>query len=318
MSLSMTLAAAKLARETRRAQRSSSPAKPHTNPEPPHTLRQHQSVSTREVCGFPVYSVAPLAFALNAGTNLAPLGELAPNQTAARACLYLHAGGFSNTIRPPAWNFIDQIADSGVRVEVPIYGLVPEHSAPEATALVQQTYRELVADHGEENVSILGESAGGALAVGALLFGIHATPAHLILNAPWLDLELGNPRMSRYEQRDPKLSSAGLRPAGRQWAGGDPAAFADPTINPAAGWKKGAGMASLITQEQQRKTTVTAFCGDRDLSLPDTQDFTAATRRAGLAAELVEVPGGFHMYHLSATAESRRDRRRIVDLINQR
>lgn len=371
MSLSMRVAAAALARETlaaeRAQQRTGTAPQPHLTPEPPHSVRQHHALSSRSVDGFAVYSVAPMAFAPPTPdpAEATALSELPPQRSATRACLYLHAGGFRNTIRPQAWAFIDQIVEAGVRVDVPIYGLLPEHGAAQAVPLVRQVYADLVSQHGEDNVSVIADSAGGALAVGALLLGGDAAPRHLILNAPWLDLALTHPRTAEFEQRDPKLRAAPLRAAGEQWASGYPGGLENPEVNPAAALRPesrqadqgdsdsrgatarsdaqfdagrdarsdaqsnsesdtrpnpeaptdSAGLQALLSPSQRERTHITIFCGDRDLSWPDAHAAVTAFADAGMDATLVDVPGGFHMYHLASVSEGRRDRARMVDAV---
>ena len=325
MSLSMRFAALSASYSARRAQKNSGSAGtvPHTNPEPPHTLRQHNAVSIRNIGEFQVYSVAPMAFADSTANSTQEqpdrrespqpshvtnhLDELAPQQAATHACLYLHPGGFTNTIKPKSWHFIDHIAGAGIRVEIPIYGLLPTFTAAEAIPFIQDSYRELVRDHGTENVSILADSAGGSLALGALTPIVDANPSSLILNAPWVDMDLANPAIPDIEQRDPVLNAAALRRAGALWSASIEGGTSSPVVSPIE-------MASS-TLETWCGTTVRMYCGDRDLSLPDARAMTSTLRSAGVDAELKVVPGGIHMYHLAKTAEGRRDRAEMIELM---
>ncbi len=183
-------------------------AEPKRETPPPRGLFRRHDVSSRTVEGFPCWTVRP-------------------RTPATVAAVYLHGGAYLAGISPQHWTLIGRLADAGVRVEVPLYGLAPQHTYREAYPFVHAVYRELVREEPSRGVVLVGDSAGGGLALGLaqdLLADGGPGPARLVLLSPWLDLTLGHPEIPVYERYDPWLARPGLVEAGRSWAGGD-----DPT-----------------------------------------------------------------------------------------
>lgn len=153
MSLPMRLVAAvlRLIREPRmatpeRARRRM--AEPKTPARPPAWLVRRHDVSSREAEGLPVWTVAPR------------------RRTAGRAAVYLHGGAYTTAISPQHWALAGALADAGVRVELPLYGLAPEHTYREAYPFVTAVHRQLLAEVTADAVTLAGDSAGGGLTLG--------------------------------------------------------------------------------------------------------------------------------------------------------
>jgi triacylglycerol lipase len=142
-------------------------------------------------------------------------------------------------------------------VIVPVYPLA---STPQGRAqIVMPAMTDLVfaqiAQHGADNISVYGDSAGGgmALAVAQLLVSRgDATPSHMVLISPWLDVTLSNPAISTIS--DPVLRTASLRNAGQQWAGD--LSPNDPLVSPPYG-----SLAGL--------PPTAVYCGNLDLLAAD-------------------------------------------------
>ncbi len=89
-------------------------AAPKGPADPPAKLRTRHDVSSRQVEGFPCHTVAPRG------------------RPAERAAVYLHGGAYISEISPQHWALISRLVDSGVRAEVPSYGLAPQHTYRDA------------------------------------------------------------------------------------------------------------------------------------------------------------------------------------------
>lgn len=311
-------------------------ATPLTPAEPPHALRQHFAVSTRQVNGHDVYSVAPMQFAASHSedtTHYDPhtesIEELPAKDAATRAVLYLLPGGFVKPIQPRNWDFIAYLAEAGLRVEIPLYGLIPTGDCTDAIALFGEVYTQLLEDHGPKNITIVADSAGGSVALGALIAshsapGLFAhmqqhiqlplaAPARIILNAPWVDMELSDPDVEKYKDKDPILDPKQLRPQGNLWAQGlAHAKVAEP------GMATEHPIVSPINLQPEKwgeilgGTHVDVFCGDRDLSYPSCAALVEQMRKHGVAAQFHEQPGGIHMYHLAKSREAHAARKWIA------
>jgi epsilon-lactone hydrolase len=249
---------------------------------PPATLRRRHAVSTRRVDGFDCHTVAPR------------------EGTAVRAVVYLHGGAYISEISPQHWTLISRMADAGVRVEVPSYGLAPQHTYRDAYPFLTEVYRQLQRETAASDISVVGDSAGGGLALGLtqLLGGAGLPqPGRLVLIAPWLDLTLSNPDLPAVEARDPWLSTAGLHEAASAWAGGDDPT--DPRLSPMNGPLAGLPPTDL-------------YVGTRDICLPDALLLADRAAAAGARLRLVTCEGAVHVYPLVPVPEGRAAAREIV------
>jgi monoterpene epsilon-lactone hydrolase len=260
-------------------------AAPKGSHEPPAALRSRHDVRTRHVQGFPCTTVAPRDGATG------------------RAVVYLHGGSYTGEIAKQHWALISKLADAGVRVEVPLYGLAPQHTYREAYPFVTEVYRDLLAEVDASAVTIAGDSAGGGLALGfaqTLAADGLPQPRRLVLVSPWLDLTLSHPDLPALEPRDPWLNIDGTKEAGTVWAGGD-----DPTqpkLSPINGQL--AGLAPM-------DVTV----GTHELCLPDVLLLQERAAAAGAELRVTVCPGAVHVYPLVPAPEGRAEARRIVEEI---
>lgn len=257
-------------------------ADPKGSAAPPTKLVARHDVSSRQVEGFDCYTVTPR-------------GGLTT-----RAVVYLHGGSYISEIAPQHWSFISRLADAGVRVEVPIYGLAPQHSYRDAYPFLIAVYRDLLVEVDVSAVAIAGDSAGGGLALGlaqALTDAGLPQPGRLVLISPWLDLTLSNPELPALAPRDPWLNIDGTVEAGKSWAGGDDPT--DPRLSPLNG-----PLAGLAPMQ--------VYVGTRELCLPDVLALQQQARAAGTTFELTVCEGAVHVYPLTPTPEGRRATRAIV------
>jgi triacylglycerol lipase len=105
----------------------------------------------------------------------------------------IHGGAF---IFPPSiFHWIDYTVmayQTGATIEVPIYPLLQQGGTagtvvPEMAGLISME----IAAHGASNVSVIGDSAGGNLALAAVEYMVannETVPASMVLLSPWLDL----------------------------------------------------------------------------------------------------------------------------------
>jgi len=170
----------------------------------------------------------------------------------------LHGGAY--VVQPTInhWSAYGALARrTHATVIVPVYPLA---STPQGRAqIVIPAMTDLVfaqiAQHGADNISVYGDSAGGgmALAVAQLLVSRgDATPSHMVLISPWLDVTLSNPAISTIS--DPVLRTASLRNAGQQSAGD--LSPNDPLVSPPYG-----SLAGL--------PPTAVYCGNLDLLAAD-------------------------------------------------
>ena len=193
-----------------------------------------------------------------------------------------------------------------MRVEVPSYGLAPKYTHREAYPFVTAVYRSLLDEVDASTVSLVGDSAGGGLALGlAQTLGGAGLPqpGRIVLISPWLDLTMSHPDLPAVEARDPWLSSTGLHEAARAWAGGD-----DPTgprLSPGNGPLAGLAPIDL-------------YVGTREICLPDALQLRDRAAAEGAELDLTVCEGAVHVYPLVPAPEGRAAARTIVQRVADR
>ena len=244
-------------------------AKVQRNPQsfaPSSRLPAKVDIIRRDVEGWPVYYVSP------------------KGEQPTRRAIYLHGGCYVYEIDPVHWSFIANIAvEAGITVIVPIMPLAPKGTASVVVPAVTDLAASVIAEVGAENLSIIGDSAGGgmSLAVALELRDRELPPLHrLVLIAPWLDISGTDPMLEVIAPSDPWLAVPGTHAAGalyRAELGED-----DWRVSPIHGDLTGLG-------------PVTMFSGTRDILHADALCFLRLAVEAGLEVDYHE---GFRMLHV--------------------
>jgi monoterpene epsilon-lactone hydrolase len=152
-----------------------------------------------------------------------------------RMILFLHGGGFVMGSPKSHRNLAAAIAlaarSNALLVD---YRLAPEHPFPAGLDDALAAYATLLETTGPNSIAIVGDSAGGGLAVSttiaARMRGLRL-PAALVCLSPWLDLTCPAPTERELERiDDPVISSAEMIAFSAQYRNGAPAN--DPLISP--------------------------------------------------------------------------------------
>ncbi|MDD5799893.1 MAG: alpha/beta hydrolase [Coriobacteriales bacterium] len=222
-----------------------------------------------------------------------------------RAVIYLHGGAFLDQPTSNHWHFLDTVArDTRAEIIVPLYPLAPVHHWKEAYALLDALYDQVVQKYGAENVTLMGDEAGGGMAAGyaeELLQRGKLQPSHLILISPWMDITFSNPLANAIQPHDPLLSTHGMEKVGRLWAHGtDPY---DYHLSPVNGEVRGLH-------------NVLVFAGTREILYPDAKLFFARVQATGAHAEFVEGRGLNNNYPLYPIPEATKAIQKICNEIS--
>lgn len=258
---------------------------------PPKALAKRVHITPRTFLGasghdWPVFDVTPKSGA-----------------TGARA-LFLHGGCYVYEIDPFHWRFVANLAEaSGTTITVPIFPLAPRAEAATIVPLVADLAAELVREAGSGRTSIVGDSAGGgmALAVAQVLRDRGIPPLHAtVLVSPWLDISGEDPRLAEIAPLDPWLAVPGTHAAGVLWRGAlDPH---DPLVSPMFGSLRDLG-------------PVTMFSGSRDILNADAEKFAALAADAGLELHYAAAPGMIHNYAILPIPEAKAARVQIAEAL---
>jgi triacylglycerol lipase len=176
----------------------------------------------------------------------------------AKYVVALHGGAY--VVQPTInhWSAYAELARrTRATVIVPIYPLASTSRGRAQTVIPEMAdlISAQITQHGSDNVSVYGDSAGGgmALSVAQLLVSRgDPTPGRMVLISPWLDVTMSNPAIAWID--DPVLRTASLRCAGQKWAG--ELSLIDPLVSPIYGALEGLPPTAV-------------YCGNLDLLSAD-------------------------------------------------
>ncbi|WP_321937027.1 MULTISPECIES: alpha/beta hydrolase [unclassified Paraburkholderia] len=203
-----------------------------------------------------------------------------------RAILFLHGGAFVLGSATGYRGFASQIAArAGVDTFVLDYPLAPEHPFPAAHDAVLAALRWL-AKGGIREVALIGDSAGGGLALAVL--GVAERPAVSIASvaafSPWVDLAFTGPSFHSETTHDPVLTRPVLANAAAAYLGA-----ADPAD----------GRASPLHAIAGRLPPIALQVGTDELLLDDARRYAAAAAEQGNTVQLEVYEGLHHVFQRS-------------------
>ncbi|NPC54995.1 alpha/beta hydrolase [Caenimonas soli] len=214
----------------------------------------------------------------------------APRVRDDRAVLYFHGGGFQVGSLSSHRELMALLsAATGARVLGVGYRLAPEHRYPAALedalcAFEWVQARGLAAEH----VAMAGDSAGGGLALSAMLTlreSGRALPAAALLMSAWTDLSASGESYETRAADDPIHQRPMILAMARNYFG-DKVDACDPRVSPM--FADATALAAL--------PPVMLQVGDRETVLSDSEAFATKARAAGATAELQVWPGMIHVF----------------------
>jgi len=161
--------------------------------------------------------------------------QITPSHPSGDYVVAIHGGAF---IFPPSiFHWLDYSVmafQTGATIEVPIYPLLQQGgTAGTVVPLMSKFIASQVGAHPTGTVSVIGDSAGGTLALAAveMLEGTPNLPASMVLLSPWLDLGMTNPNIGLVQ--DPLLPLGPAQQIGKVWANG--LSLTNPEVSPLYG-----------------------------------------------------------------------------------
>jgi triacylglycerol lipase len=211
-----------------------------------------------------------------------PVVQITPANPSGHYVVAIHGGAF--IFGPSIFHWIDYTVmayQTGATIEVPIYPLLQQGGTaglvvPEMAGLISME----VAQHGSSNVSVIGDSAGGTLALSAVELMVaqgEPVPGSMVLLSPWLDVGLTNPNIAFVH--DPLLPVPPGQQIGKEWAGNLPEN--NYLVSPLYGSLKGL-------------PPTTVYSGSMDSLAPDTVVLEQLAATQGAPFSFVLAAGQIH------------------------
>jgi len=222
-----------------------------------------------------------------------------------KVLLYLHGGAYINNMLSFHWDLIGAIGkESGALLIVADYPLAPKATFVDTYAFMDALYGVLLKEFKADDLVLMGDSAGGGLALGyaqKLVQEQKALPSHVILLSPWLDVTMSNPEISDVQAKDKMLGIEGLVLCGKAYAGdADPK---NPWISPIYGSMDGLPRISM-------------FMGTHDLLWPDGNKLCQLLEKKRVEFDYFEYPEMFHVWMaLTMLPESRSVVKQVGELL---
>lgn len=211
-----------------------------------------------------------------------------PGAEPARVLLFLHGGGYiSGSIASHRHMIAQAGREAGARTLALGYRLAPEHPFPAALEDAIAGYRWLLSQgFAPERIVVAGESAGGGLAIAALvsLRDVGAPlPACIWCSSPWVDLEMSGGSMSAKAAVDPLIQKPYLTELASLYLDG-----ADPRTP----------MASPIHADLRGLPPLLIQVGSAETLLDDAVRLAGAAGAADMRVTLQVWPDMIHAWHL--------------------
>ncbi|MGP4843866.1 alpha/beta hydrolase [Marinobacter sp. 1Y8] len=218
-----------------------------------------------------------------------PYHQVTCNPNGRRAILYLHGGAYIIGSSETHRGITGHIAKAtGCALFVPDYRLAPEHPYPAALDDALAMYQHLLAlDYSPEEISVIGDSAGGGLAI-ALALRLKAEqlplPSSLVVMSPWVDL---THQQLHVPDAEPVLQLRWIQNAAKLYSNGMP--LTDPLISPVYGDL--AGLPPILIQ-----------VGSQEILLNDARRLAEKAKADGVSVTLTEHHKLWHVFQIHAGA----------------
>lgn len=215
-----------------------------------------------------------------------------PGADDGRLVLHYHGGGYCmGTCASHRLLTALAAQAAGARGLIPEYRLAPEHPFPAALDDGVAIYRALLAaGHRPDQIILLGDSAGGGLAL-AVLHALRDAgdplPAAAVLLSPLTDLTFSGESVEDRAAVDPWLTPALLDPVTGHYVGEHDRS--DPRLSP-------------LFADHRGLPPLLIHVGDHEILLSDATRLADRARAAGVDVTLEIWPELWHVFHLFAPA----------------
>ena len=221
--------------------------------------------------------------------------------------LYLHGGGYISGFMKIHYDFINKLVDElNVQVIIPDYPLAPSYTYQTTINMIEESYLAILQDYPDHQIILMGDSAGGGLAL-ALYLKLKQTtkrlPKKIIAICPCVDIALDDPKILEYLKVEPILKDLdGIQQIAEIYAEGD---HKNPLVSPYYGDFSGI-------------EDLTVFIGTNDILYPDCERFRAKLEASNIQHNFFVYQNMCHCWMLyNEFDESRHAFEHISAILNQ-
>ena len=204
--------------------------------------------------------------------------------------LYIHGGAYMAEISDYHWSFLEKIINNtGATVILPDYPLTPKYDYKDVFNMMEPLYQEIVSKVDKENFIVMGDSAGGGLALAleekiTLENSEYVLPKKTVLISPWLDVRLENEEIEKVQKFDKQLNRESLKMAGIAYAGED--GINSYLVNP-------------IDGDLSNLENITIFTGTYDILNPDVKVLENKAVSQGISIDIREYEKASHIWTIN-------------------
>jgi acetyl esterase/lipase len=210
--------------------------------------------------------------------------------------LYLHGGAYYANINVQHWFFIEQLLNTtNATIIVPDYPLAPKANCLDVYRFMDTLYARLVAMYPTKRIILMGDSAGGGIALGfaqKIKNEDVKQPDEIILFSPWLDVSMYNPEIINIEKYDKLLSVNGLKHAGKKYA--ESLEVTDYRVSPIYG-------------EFKDLCRISIFIGTNDVLIADARKCKLLLEEEDIRFNYYEYPDMFHDWVIITSLKESQD-----------
>ncbi len=255
---------------------------------PPRIISRKYDVVTEKIAGRNCYT---LASDKNSDTHI----------------VFLHGGAYRYPSTFFHWVLLDNLLKAiPCKATFVDYPLAPKHKCKSNVNTVMEVYSTLFKSSCKDNIVLLGDSAGGGLAlVMAQLIkknNISPKPKKIVLLSPWLDVSMDTEIPEDLQNNDFLLSRSELKENGKDYAGD--LDTKDPLCSPYYGDSSNIGEIAL-------------FMGTKDILYIDALRFKKKAKQENYDLSFFEYKDMLHDWVLFPIADAKKAQLEIIQFINK-
>ena len=242
----------------------------------PEELEKQVSVETNVFMGRKIFKISP--------QNGVKSGKV---------ILYFHGGAYMGEATNAHWAFLEKlIKDTNATVIMPDYPLTPKYTYKDVMKMAEAVYKDTIAEVKPENLIVMGDSAGGGLALGLeekLSQNNIELPSKTILISPWLDTNLTNKKIEEVQKNDKDLNKEKLALAAFFYSRGlekEDNYFVNP-----------------INGNLSKLKNITIYTGTYDILNPDCYVLKQKAKEQGTDIEIKEYATASHIWIINKNDE---------------